>query len=46
MTETDDERARNIAIAKKLLEGIAGGQDPDAIAALFNNNLVFEIRAR
>ena len=25
---------QNIAIAKKLLEGIAGGQDPDAIAAL------------
>jgi uncharacterized protein len=35
---------RNIAIAKKLLEGIAGGQHPDAIAALFNYNLVFEIQ--
>ena len=35
---------QNIAIAKKLLEGIAGGQDPDAVAALFNNNLVFEIQ--
>jgi uncharacterized protein len=35
---------QNIAIAKKLLEGIAGGQDPDAIAALFDNDLVFEIQ--
>jgi hypothetical protein len=35
---------QNIAIAKKLLEGIAGGQDPDAIAALFDNNLMFEIQ--
>jgi ketosteroid isomerase-like protein len=35
---------QNIAIAKKLLEGIAGGQDPDAIAALFDNNLVCEIQ--
>jgi uncharacterized protein len=35
---------QNIAIAKKLLEGIAGGQDPDAIAVLFDNNLVFEIQ--
>jgi uncharacterized protein len=35
---------QNIAIAKKLLEGIGGGQDPDTIAALFDNNLVFEIQ--
>jgi hypothetical protein len=35
---------QNIAIAKKLLAGMAGGQDPDAIAALFDNNLVFEIQ--
>jgi uncharacterized protein len=35
---------QNIAIAKKLLEGIAGGQDPNAIAALFDNDLVFEIQ--
>src|ERR1700732_975462 len=35
---------QNIAIAKKLLEGFAGGQDPDAIAVLFDNNLVFEIQ--
>jgi ketosteroid isomerase-like protein len=35
---------QNIAIAKKLLEGIAGGQDPDTIAVLFGNNLVFEIQ--
>ena len=26
------------------MEGIAGGQDPDAIAALFDNNLMFEIQ--
>jgi ketosteroid isomerase-like protein len=35
---------QNIAIAKKLLEGIAGGQDPDAIAVLFDGNLMFEIQ--
>jgi uncharacterized protein (DUF302 family)/ketosteroid isomerase-like protein len=35
---------QNIAIAKKLLEGIAGGQDPAAIAALFAENLMFEIQ--
>jgi hypothetical protein len=35
---------QNIAIAKKFLEGIAGGQNPDAIAASFDNNLVFEIQ--
>jgi len=34
---------QNIAIAKKLLAGIGGGQDPDAIAASFDDNLVFEI---
>jgi ketosteroid isomerase-like protein len=37
-------RQRNITIAKKFLEGVASGQDPDAIAALFDNNLVFEIQ--
>jgi ketosteroid isomerase-like protein len=35
---------QNIAIAKKLLEGIAGGQAPNAIAASFDNDLVFEIQ--
>ena len=35
---------RNTAIAEKLLEGIAGGQDPDEIAALFDADLVFEIQ--
>jgi uncharacterized protein len=35
---------QNIAIAKKLLEGIAGGREPDAIALLFDSNLVFEIQ--
>ena len=35
---------QNIAIAKKLLEGIAGGQDPNAIAASFDIDLVFEIQ--
>ena len=34
---------QNIAIARKLLAGIGGGQDPDAIAASFDDNLVFEI---
>jgi uncharacterized protein len=34
----------NIAIAQKLLEGIAGGQDPTEIAALFDADLVFEIQ--
>ena len=35
---------QNTAIAKKLLEGIAGGGDPNAIAALFNKDFVFEIQ--
>jgi ketosteroid isomerase-like protein len=35
---------QNIAIAKNLLDGIAGGQDPNTIAALFDNDLVFEIQ--
>jgi ketosteroid isomerase-like protein len=35
---------RNIAIARKLLEGIGGGQDPAEIAALFDADLVFEIQ--
>jgi hypothetical protein len=35
---------QNIAIAKKLLDAIAGGQDPDAIAALFAPDLVSRSR--
>jgi ketosteroid isomerase-like protein len=35
---------QNIAIAKKLLEGITGGQEPEAIAALFGDDLLFEIQ--
>jgi uncharacterized protein len=35
---------QNIAIARKLLEGIAGGQHPNALAASFHINLVFEIQ--
>lgn len=35
---------QNIEIAKTLLEGIAAGQDPNAIAALFDDDLVFEIQ--
>jgi uncharacterized protein len=35
---------QNIAIAKKLLEGIGSGQDPVEIAALFDANLKFEIQ--
>jgi uncharacterized protein len=35
---------RNIAIARKLLEGIGGGQDPVEIAALFDADLLFEIQ--
>jgi uncharacterized protein len=34
----------NIAIAQKLLEGIASGQDPAEIAGLFDADLVFEIQ--
>ena len=37
-------RRQNIAIAQKLLEGIAGGQDPSDIAALFDEDLSFEIQ--
>jgi hypothetical protein len=36
---------QNIAIAKKLLDAIAGGQGPDAIAALFAPDLVSRSRA-
>ena len=32
---------QNIAIAKKLLDGITRGQEPEAIATLFDDNLVF-----
>jgi len=35
---------QNIAIARKLLEGIGSGQDPAEIAALFDADLVFEIQ--
>jgi hypothetical protein len=35
---------RNVAIARKLLEGIGGGRDPAGIAALFDTDLVFEIQ--
>jgi uncharacterized protein len=35
---------QNIAIARKLLEGIGSGQDPSEIAALFDADLVFEIQ--
>jgi uncharacterized protein len=35
---------QNIAFAKKLLEGIGTGQDPSEIAALFEADLLFEIR--
>ena len=34
---------QNIAFARKLLEGIGGGQDPSEIAALFDADLLFEI---
>jgi ketosteroid isomerase-like protein len=34
----------NIAIARKLLEGIGSGRDPGEIAALFDADLVFEIQ--
>jgi uncharacterized protein len=35
---------QNIAIARKLLEGIGSGRDPSEIAALFDADLVFEIQ--
>ncbi len=35
---------RNITIARELLDGIGGGRDPAAIAALFDADLVFEIQ--
>ena len=35
---------QNIAIARKLLDGISRGQDPAEIAALFDADLVFEIQ--
>jgi uncharacterized protein len=35
---------QNIAIARKLLDGISGGEDPAEIAALFDAGLVFEIQ--
>jgi ketosteroid isomerase-like protein len=34
----------NKAIARKLLEGIGGGRDPDQIAALCDTDLMFEIQ--
>ena len=35
---------QNIAIARKLLDGIGGGRPPDEIAALFAADLIFEIQ--
>jgi ketosteroid isomerase-like protein len=35
---------QNTTIARKLLEGIGSGEDPDAIAALFDTDLLFEIQ--
>jgi ketosteroid isomerase-like protein len=35
---------QNIVIARKFLEGIGGGQEPEAIAALFDDHSVFEIQ--
>jgi ketosteroid isomerase-like protein len=35
---------QNIAIARKLLEGIGSGRDSSEIAALFDADLVFEIQ--
>ncbi len=35
---------QNIEIAKKLLAGIAGGQDADEIATMFAKDLLFEIQ--
>jgi ketosteroid isomerase-like protein len=35
---------QNIAIARKVLEGIGSGQDPSGIAALFDADLLFEIQ--
>jgi ketosteroid isomerase-like protein len=35
---------QNIAIARKLLDGIGSGQDPAEIDALFDADLVFEIQ--
>jgi uncharacterized protein len=37
-------RQRNITLAQKLLDGIARGQDPPEIAALFAHGLIFEIQ--
>jgi uncharacterized protein len=34
---------KNIGIAQQLLAGIGQGKDPDAIAALFSENVAFEI---
>ena len=35
---------RNVAIARKLLEGIGGDKDPAEIATLFDANVLFEIQ--
>jgi ketosteroid isomerase-like protein len=34
----------NIAIAQKLLAGIGGGEDPDILAQMFDQDLKFEIQ--
>jgi ketosteroid isomerase-like protein len=45
-TERKDEMTsqQNIAIARKVLEGIGGGEDPAKIASLFDTDLLFEIQ--
>ena len=35
---------QNVAVARKVLEGIGSGQDPSEIAALFDADLLFEIQ--
>jgi ketosteroid isomerase-like protein len=42
--ETKMSQQHNIAIARKLLEGIGSGRDPGEIAVLFDADLVFEIQ--
>ena len=37
-------QAKNIAIAHAILDGIGGGKDPAEIAALFDEQLLFEIQ--
>lgn len=37
-------QTQNVEIARKLLEGIGQGRDPEEIAALFADDLVFEVQ--